>query len=76
MRATLEFDLPEEDREHMLAVQGPDLAALICEVNKILRKITKYNHEGYSEEILLVVEKIRQGFYEELEYRNLLWVLD
>lgn len=78
MKATLEFDLlsPEEAREHRLAVQSNDMAAFISEMNETLRKIVKYNPGEHGEEAIEVVDNIRKRFFEELEDRSLMWVLD
>lgn len=41
MKATLEFNLPEESDEHIRAVHGAQYHAIINDVNEQLRKMEK-----------------------------------
>jgi hypothetical protein len=45
MKATLEFDLPEEEVEHRQAVGAGAMAAAISETLEQLRAWQKYGHE-------------------------------
>ena len=41
-KANLEFSLPEEQVEHELALMGPEIHAVLCELNRYLRNRTKH----------------------------------
>ena len=45
MIATLQFTLPEETREHALAVGAPRLASLLCEMDNQCRTWQKHGHQ-------------------------------
>ena len=51
-KATLEFNLPEEQVEHELALMGPEIHAVLCELNRYLRNQIK--HEEAHKEFKLV----------------------
>lgn len=70
MKATLEFNLPEESDEHRVAVQGMDWQMLLFEVDQKLRDTVKY---GDSEQLADYAEKIRDYIYEGMGDRGLTW---
>ena len=43
MKATLEFDLPEERTEHICAVKGMDAIAILDDLLEEIRSFLKYN---------------------------------
>jgi hypothetical protein len=45
MKATLEFQLPEERDEHIRAVHAADAWALLDDIDQELRRILKYGSE-------------------------------
>lgn len=45
MKATLEFQLPEERDEHIRAVHAADAWALLDDIDQELRRIVKYGSE-------------------------------
>ncbi len=45
MKATIEFQLPEEREEHIRAVHAADAWALLDDIDQELRRITKYGSE-------------------------------
>ena len=45
MKATLEFNLPEERDEHIRAVHAADAWALLDDIDQELRRILKYGSE-------------------------------
>ena len=53
MKATLTFNLPEENQEHLLAVKAPALAAAVMEAAFAMRAWSKHGH-GFktSDEVL------------------------
>ena len=67
MKAVLEFNLPDDDKEHKRAIHSLDLALALCTIEEYLRGVDKYN-KGDD------IEKIRETFYEILADHNI--VLD
>ena len=42
MKATLEFDLPDEKFEHSCATRSTDLFSCLSEIDELLRSLIKY----------------------------------
>ena len=61
MKATIEFNLPEEDAEFYCATKGTDMLNALFEIEIELRKLYKY--EELNEDEWNMVEKIRASFY-------------
>ena len=59
MKATLTFDLPEENEEHMNAVQGGSYKAALSELDQRLRAKTKH-----SEDPSPVYDEVRDWLHE------------
>ena len=68
MKATLEFNLPEERCEHRIAVTAMDWALAMNELDGQLRDWLKYGHDYSLDEVL---EKTRERLHEILDERNL-----
>lgn len=66
MKATLEFQLPEEQDEHRYALAGAELASVIREVVEGMRRF-----EGEK----LEPDEVRNMICEELIGRDLSWIL-
>jgi len=64
MKATLEFNLPEDQHEFDLAIQGSNMYSALWDISQELRKLWKY--EELSDEEWKMVERIRDKFYEIL----------
>jgi hypothetical protein len=47
MKATIEFNLPEEKDEHMRAVLGAEAFVLLFEIDAHLRSVVKHGAGGY-----------------------------
>ena len=62
MKATLEFNLPEEQYEFNNAIKGGDWKDVCWQMDQYLRKHIKYD-ESLSEEQLRVYEGIREELY-------------
>lgn len=62
MKATLEFNLPEDQYEFNTAIKGGDWKHVCWEMEQYLRKEIKYN-DSLSEEQLRVYEGVREEFY-------------
>jgi hypothetical protein len=65
MKATIEFNLPEDKYEYDLANKSSSLLSCLMEFEQEIRKIYKY--EDLKENQLEIVEKIREKFYEILQ---------
>lgn len=59
MKATLEFNLPEEQAEHYCAIKGADMLNVLWELKAELRSMLKYG--DLPEQQYKIVEKI-QGY--------------
>lgn len=70
MKATLEFQLPEEQAEHESALHGADWRAAVEEMDQQLRAWTKYGHQFKSLDAALdgARDRLRQ-ILEERELR-------
>ena len=70
MKATLEFNLPEEHDEHLNALQGLSWQMVLFEVDQELRSTVKH---GDSEQDADYAQKIRDMIYEKMADRGLVW---
>jgi hypothetical protein len=61
MKVTIEFNLPEEEAEFLVAQRGSKYLSMINEFENYLRKIYKY--EEHSEEVYKKIDEIRDEFY-------------
>lgn len=64
MKATLEFNLPEEQAEHYCAMKGADMLNVIWELRTKLRAMLKY--EELTSEQYEIVEQIQQSLFDML----------
>ena len=62
MKATLEFNLPEDQPEFNNAIKGGDWKHVCWQMDQYLRKHIKYD-ESLSEEQLRVYEGVREELY-------------
>lgn len=60
MKATIEFNLPEEDAEFYCATKGTEMLNALWEIQQELRKIWKY--EELSDGQYEMIERIRESF--------------
>ena len=72
MKATLEFDLNEQEdiTAHKRAVKALDMAVALWDIDQYLRTQVKYN-EALSQEAHDAFESAREKFYEILNERNI-----
>ena len=68
MKATLEFNLPEEATEYEMANQAADMFSVISSLEERLRSFQKYGHEFKTADE--AVEVIRSLLHAELDIRN------
>lgn len=45
MKATLEFELPDDDSEHYDAIHGPDYRNALSDIREMLRSKVKHGHD-------------------------------
>jgi len=57
MKATLTFNLPDDQHEFDLAVHGSDFYSILFDLNNEMRSICKY--EEHSDEVYDIVERLR-----------------
>jgi predicted nucleotidyltransferase len=65
MKATLEFNLPEDQADFDLAIQGGNMYCALWDISQELR--TLYKYEELDEKEWAMVERIRDKFYEILD---------
>jgi hypothetical protein len=65
MKATLEFNLPDEQHEFYCATKGQDMIGVLWEMQSELRKLWKY--EELNEDQFNMVERIRETFFNSLQ---------
>lgn len=61
MKATLEFNLPEDQPEFNTALQGSDWKHVCWEMDQLLRKHIKYD-DDLSEDARGILEYVREEF--------------
>jgi len=64
MKATIEFNLPEERHEHAIAVAAPALYSALCDIDTYLRNEIK--HGNSSDEVKKFAETIRTDYLNDL----------
>ena len=65
MKATIEFNLPDEDAEFYCATKGQAMLNALWEINTELRTLWKY--EELNDEEWKIVERIREKFFDILQ---------
>jgi len=68
MKATLEFNLPEEQYQFDCAVKGSSMDMAISEMQEEFRKMIKYNE--WSDIQYKMLEELRDKFNEIVENNN------
>ena len=69
MRAILEFNLPEEKCEHLIAVHAMGWALTAWDMDAMLRTWLKHGHEFKDADV--AIESIRDSLHEILDSRGL-----
>lgn len=64
MKATFEFNLPEEQEEYNIALQAAHLARVIDELDSLLRNKIKYTPELQHQERTDTYQEIREALWE------------
>ena len=63
MRATLEFNLPEEQNEHLRAVRAGDAWSALYDIDNMLRNLLKYGDDRYK-----TVDELATAIRQEARY--------
>ena len=64
MKATLEFNLPDDQAEHYCAIKGADMLNVLWELKAELRSMRKYG--DLPEQQYEIVEKIEEFLFSSL----------
>ena len=65
MKAILEFNLPEDSTEHLLAIHGADYSIVCWELDEIIRSWLKHGHKFMT--IKEALESVRNELRQSLE---------
>ena len=71
MKATLTFDLPEDDREFRMATTGKSMHTVLRELDEWLRSKTKYAPDSMSQDKMDAYELSREKLYQLLDQYNI-----
>ena len=69
MKATLEFNLPDEEEEFRNAINGTRYRTVLSHLDECMRTILKYDDPP--DVVFTVVEKLRNELHEALSAENL-----
>ena len=70
MKAVLKFNLPEDQSDHRLALDGWKWRSVVCDIADKLRSALKYN-DGLTPETDAYLDKFREELFQLLEDRGL-----
>ena len=68
MKAILEFNLPEDEEQFIVASKSMDWALLVWDLDQMLRKLVKYHPEEYDHKAL---DHIREEIHNIMEEKGL-----
>ncbi len=71
MNATLNFNLPEDDREFRMATTGKSMHTVLRELDEWLRSKTKYAPDSTSQDKMDAYELSRERLYQLLNHYNI-----
>ena len=71
MEATLNFNLPEDDREFRMATTGKLMHTVLRELDEWLRSITIYAPDSMSQDKMDAYELSRERLYQLLDQYNI-----
>ena len=70
MKATLEFDLPDESEEHRIALSGQAMLSVLWDMDQWLRARVKWSGEEDPEERIQAFEDAREQLHQLLTDHN------
>lgn len=65
MKATIEFNLPEESHEHELAINASSMYCAICDLDNYLRNLIKHGDD--SEDVKRLAVEIRNDYLSDIK---------
>jgi hypothetical protein len=71
MKATLEFNLPEDDQEFLLATSGLKFWSVLWELDQSLRSKTKYAPDNLPQDKYDAYQEIREELRELMSNNNI-----
>jgi hypothetical protein len=71
MKATLKFDLPEDDRKFRMAINSNSMNTVLREMDEWLRSKTKYTSDSTSQDKMDAYELSRERLYQLLDQYNI-----
>jgi hypothetical protein len=71
MKATLKFDLPEDDRDFRMATTANSMHSVLREMDEWLRSKTKYTSDSTSQDKMDAYELSRERLYQLLDQYNI-----
>jgi hypothetical protein len=71
MKAILEFNLPEDNEDFNIAIDGVKWSWAMWRIDQHLRNQLKYESEGISEDTFKAIEKCREKLHEILNEEGL-----
>jgi len=69
MKATLEFNLPEERQDHLDAINGTRWKILLSDFEQTLRNYVKYGHQFVDVDDCLI--KLREELHQDIDGKGL-----
>lgn len=73
MKAILEFNLPEDSHDHLVAVRSRDLANILWDVDQQLRNWQKYDHNFETADA--VIDRLRELLHSWVEEQDMAGVV-
>lgn len=70
MKATLEFNLPEDDHEFQMAIGGSKFHSVLWDMDQYLRGKIRYAPDDMSEEVLNTWQHCREQLHEFMASYN------
>jgi len=70
-KATLTFDLPDEQLEFHRAAHADDLSLVLFDMDQWLREQIKHNPNSYNEDQINLLETVRGLFHEYMTDRGI-----
>lgn len=71
MKATLEFNLPEDNDQYQATIKAVDYYLALFDMREFLRSVMKYNIRKLSEDQLKTVEYIQSKFIDILDGKDI-----
>jgi len=71
MKAILEFNLPDDQHEYVMATQGSAMHSVLWDMDQWLRRQTKYAPDDMSEDTYKAFELCREQLREFIDDNNI-----